>query len=161
DGIRDRNVTGVQTCALPICEDMAASLHVVDSYRSKEFCGVLPAKLGQARKHRRVMCVTRSMSAYDPSPSSKPPDGAQRNTSRVALMAVTLLAVFLAGALCAITVIAVALIGPHTIGLTGAEQEQNSTSQEESGGASDPTPEEDGEGAEGTETPPEHPDPPG
>ena len=101
------------------------------------------------------------MSAYDPSSSSKPPDGEQRNTSRVALMAVTLLAVFLAGALCAITVIAVALIGPHTIGLTGAEQEQNSTSQEESGGASDPTPEEDGEGAEGTETPPEHPDPPG
>src|SRR5699024_12202371 len=69
------------------------------------------------------------MSAYDPSSSSKPPDGEQRNTSRVALMAVTLLAVFLAGALCAITVIAVALIGPHTIGLTGAEQEQNSTSQ--------------------------------
>src|SRR5699024_12435685 len=88
DGIRDRNVTGVQTCALPICEDMAASLPVVDSYRSKGFCGALPAKLGQARKHRRVMCVTCSRSACDPPSSSKPPEGVQRNTSRVALSAV-------------------------------------------------------------------------
>src|SRR5699024_952311 len=98
------------------------------------------------------------MSAYDPSSSSEQPDGEHRDANRVALMVVTLLAVFLAGALCATIVIAVALIGPHTIGLTGAEQEQNSTSQEEPGGASDPPPEEDEEGAEGTETPPEPPD---
>ena len=119
---------------------------------------MFPVKLDQARKHQWVICVTGSMGAYDPSSSSQQPDGEHRGTSRVALMVVTLLAMFLAGALCAAIVIAVALIGPHTIGLTGAEQEQNSTSQEEPGGAPDPTPEEDEEGAEGAETPPEHPD---
>src|SRR5699024_11994656 len=30
DGIRDRNVTGVQTCALPICVADAARLHIDD-----------------------------------------------------------------------------------------------------------------------------------
>src|SRR5699024_3196696 len=99
---------------------MAASLHVVDSYRSKEFCGVFPVKLDQARKHQWVICVTGSMGAYDPSSSSQQPDGEHRGTSRVALMVVTLLAMFLAGALCATIVIAVALIVPHTISFTGA-----------------------------------------
>src|SRR5699024_11630936 len=30
DGIRDRNVTGVQTCALPICDDLAAARELAD-----------------------------------------------------------------------------------------------------------------------------------
>src|SRR5699024_11791914 len=32
DGIRDRNVTGVQTCALPICRDAKRSPHHVVTY---------------------------------------------------------------------------------------------------------------------------------
>src|SRR5699024_5842582 len=36
DGIRDRNVTGVQTCALPICVD---SLRPVENIYLSTFCG--------------------------------------------------------------------------------------------------------------------------
>lgn len=91
------------------------------------------------------------MSAYDPSPSPRPQrDGGDRNTNRVALMVGTLAAVFLAGALCAITVIALTLLGPRTVELTGAEQEG-------SGGTSDPTQEEEDEDTEEAETPPEDP----
>lgn len=78
----------------------------------------------------------------------------------MALVVGTLLAVFLAGALCAIAVIALTAVGPHTIGLTGAEQEEGSASQEEPGGTSGLTPEEDEKDTEEAEAPPERPEPP-
>src|SRR5437762_4242048 len=48
DGIRDTSVTGVQTCALPIYDEMLA--HVVAGYPN-ETCGLLANKDGRVVKN--------------------------------------------------------------------------------------------------------------
>src|SRR5207249_7719655 len=54
DGIRDRNVTGVQTCALPILQRPAAQLKVVwlEPQRLVEAAGLRAAQ-GQPRSEER------------------------------------------------------------------------------------------------------------
>src|SRR5699024_11320879 len=48
DGIRDRNVTGIQTCALPICGSRGAIFNG-DSHRAYNFNAPVPGQEGEER----------------------------------------------------------------------------------------------------------------
>lgn len=110
-----------------------------------------------------VTRVTVGMSSYDPPPPPPQRGGGHRNNGNVALMVGTFLAVFLAGALCAITVIALTALGTHTARLAGVDEAETPATQEESGGTSDSEQEEqeeerESETDEGGQASPEHPE---
>src|SRR5699024_7462066 len=51
DGIRDRNVTGVQTCALPICPYFETELENVDDYLFSVVTSVIQKETDHGLKH--------------------------------------------------------------------------------------------------------------
>src|SRR5699024_11482400 len=64
DGIRHRNVTGVQTCALPILPRTTRSLYAADARDSS---------LHRNRVPSETACAPRSRAAATPRPSAIPP----------------------------------------------------------------------------------------
>lgn len=94
------------------------------------------------------------MSAYDPPPPQR--GGGHRNNGNVALMVGAFLAVFLAGVLCAVTVIALTALGTHTARLAGVDEAEAPETQEEPGGTSDS--EQESEADEESQASPERPE---
>src|SRR5699024_6160328 len=64
DGIRDRNVTGVQTCALPICE-LGPEEREVDMGRPPRVVVVLPRVRARLDRGERVRAVIAGQGASD------------------------------------------------------------------------------------------------
>src|SRR5699024_12086029 len=68
DGIRDRNVTGVQTCALPICSTQAVS--ILNSQESNVFI-MLSSNIGSVNKKNSRLIPVRNQTGVSYAPENQ------------------------------------------------------------------------------------------
>src|SRR5699024_12080844 len=65
DGIRDRNVTGVQTCALPICPraNRIGACRLAETYSAKAVSAHL-SHVGDVKDATTILCVPLAWQSY-------------------------------------------------------------------------------------------------